>query len=95
MISRSKIDLREHTRTTELIKQIINHRQGVPIDSRMSPDLLRGMGKSIGGDLDIDDEGSEQRWLELVQSLQHGSIGYQHVRTRIGITKKAMSLQAN
>jgi hypothetical protein len=26
-----------------------------PIDSRKSLDLLRGMGKSIGGDLDIDD----------------------------------------
>jgi hypothetical protein len=25
----------------------------------MSPDLPRGMDKSIGGDLDIDDEGSE------------------------------------
>jgi hypothetical protein len=30
-------------------------------DSRMSPDLLRGTDKSIGGDLDVDDEGSEQR----------------------------------
>jgi hypothetical protein len=30
-----------------------------PCDSRMSPDLLRGTGKSIDGDLDIDDEGSE------------------------------------
>jgi hypothetical protein len=28
-------------------------------DSRMSPDLPRGMGKLIGGDLDVDDEGSE------------------------------------
>jgi hypothetical protein len=30
-----------------------------PLDSRMSPDLLRGMGRSICGDLDVDDEGSE------------------------------------
>jgi hypothetical protein len=29
-------------------------------DSRMSPDLSRGTSKSIGGDLDVDDEGSEQ-----------------------------------
>jgi hypothetical protein len=29
------------------------------VDSRMSPDLLRGTGKSIGEDLDVDDEGSE------------------------------------
>jgi hypothetical protein len=47
----------------------------------MSPDLLRGMGKLIGGDLDVDDEDSEQRRFELVQSLHHGSVGYQPVRT--------------
>jgi hypothetical protein len=28
-------------------------------DERLGSDLLRGRGKSIGGDLDIDDEGSE------------------------------------
>jgi hypothetical protein len=56
------------------------HRQG-PSDSRMSPDLLRGTGKSIGGDLDVNDEGSEQRRFEPMQSLHHGSIGYQPVRT--------------
>jgi hypothetical protein len=65
------------------------------LDSRMSPDLPRGTGKSIGGDLDVDDEGSEQRRFEPVQSLHHGSVGYQPVRTRIGLAKKAMSLQAN
>jgi hypothetical protein len=52
-------------------------------------------GKSIGGDLYIDDEGFEQRQFEPVQSLHHGSIGYQHVHTRIGLAKKAMSLQVN
>jgi hypothetical protein len=61
----------------------------------MSPDLPRGMGKSIGGDLNADDEGSEQRRLEPVQSLYHGFVGYQPVHTRIGLTKKAMSLQDN
>jgi hypothetical protein len=61
----------------------------------MSPDLSRGMCKSIGGDLDIDDEGSEQRRFEPVQSLQHGSVGYQPMHTRIRLTKKAMSLQVN
>jgi hypothetical protein len=35
-----------------------------PFDSRMSPDLLRGTGKSIGGDLDVDDGGSEQLQFE-------------------------------
>jgi hypothetical protein len=61
----------------------------------MSPDLLRGTGKSIGGDLDVDDEGSEQHRLKPVQSLHHDSVGYQLVHTRISIAKKAMSLQAN
>jgi hypothetical protein len=61
----------------------------------MSPDLLRDTGKSIGGVLDVDDEGSEQRRFEPVQSLHHGSVGYQPVHTRIGLTKKAMSLQVN
>jgi hypothetical protein len=64
-------------------------------DSRMSPDLPRGISKLIGGDLNIDDEGSEQHHFEPVQSLHHGSVGYQTVHTRIGLAKKAMSLQAN
>jgi hypothetical protein len=64
-------------------------------DSRMSPDLPRGTGKSICGDLDVDDEGSEQRRFEPVQSPHHGSVGYQPVHTQIGLTKKAMFLQAN
>jgi hypothetical protein len=50
-------------------------------------------GKSIDGDLDVDDEGSEQRPVEPVQSLHHGSVGYQPMRTWIGLAKKAMSLQ--
>jgi hypothetical protein len=61
----------------------------------MSPYLLRGTGKLIGGDLDVDDESFQQRRFEPVQSLHHGSIGYQPMHTRIGLTKKAMSLQAN
>jgi hypothetical protein len=61
----------------------------------MSLDLPRGMGKSIGRDLDVNDEDSEQRRFKPVQSLHHGSVGYQPVCTRIGLTKKAMSLQAN
>jgi hypothetical protein len=61
----------------------------------MSPNFPRGSGKSIGGDLDVDGEGSEQRRFKHVQLLHHGSVGYQPVRRRIGLTKKAMSLQAN
>jgi hypothetical protein len=38
-------------------------------------DLPRGRGKSIGGDLKVDEEGSEH-----LQSLHHCSIGYQSVR---------------
>jgi hypothetical protein len=64
-------------------------------DSRMSPDHPRGTGKSIGRDLDVDDEGSEQHRFEPMQSLHHGSVGYQPVHIRIGLAKKAMSLQAN
>jgi hypothetical protein len=37
--------------------------------------------KSIGGDLDVDDEGSKQRRFKPVQSLHHGSVGYQSVCT--------------
>jgi hypothetical protein len=61
----------------------------------MSPNLPRGTGKSIGGDLDIDDEGFEQRRFQPVQSLHYGSVGYQPVCARISLAKKAMSLQAN
>jgi hypothetical protein len=67
----------------------------IPLDSRMSSDFLRGIGKSIGGDLDIDDEGSEQHRFEPLQSLHHGSVGYQPMHTHMGLTKKAMSLQVN
>jgi hypothetical protein len=66
-----------------------------PSDSRMSPDLPRGTSKLIGADLDVDDEGSEQRRFEPVQSLHHNSVGYRTVHTRIGLTKKAIFLQAN
>jgi hypothetical protein len=41
-------------------KTLLAARRVTATDSRMSPDLPRGTGKSIGGDLDIDDEGSEQ-----------------------------------
>jgi hypothetical protein len=54
---------------------------GSHADSRMRPDLPRGTGKSIGGDPDIDDECSEQRQFEPVQSLHHDSVGYQPVHT--------------
>jgi hypothetical protein len=40
----------------------------LPFDERLVPDLLSGSSKSIGGHLDIDDEGSEQNF-EPLQSL--------------------------
>jgi hypothetical protein len=51
--------------------------------------------KLIGGDLDVDDKGSEQHRFEPVQSLHHGSVGYQPMHTWISLAKEAMSLQAN
>jgi hypothetical protein len=50
--------------------------------SWLIPDLLRGRGKSIGGDLDIDDEGSEQN-VEPMQSLHHCFIGYQSMQHKL------------
>jgi hypothetical protein len=49
------------------------------LDERLGPDLPRGRGKSIDGDLDVDDEGSKQNF-KLLQSLHHSSIDYQSVR---------------
>jgi hypothetical protein len=44
--------------------------------------------RSIGGELDVGEESFEQTIVTL-QSLHHGSISYQHVRTWVGLTKKA------
>jgi hypothetical protein len=65
------------------------------LDSRMSLVLLRGTGKSIGGDLNVDDEGSKQRRFEPVQSLHHTTVGYQPMHRQIDLTKKPMSQQVN
>jgi hypothetical protein len=46
----------------------------------------------IGGDFDIGEEVSKQMSVSM-QSLHHGSAGYQHVRTQIGLAKKAKFLQ--
>jgi hypothetical protein len=71
---------------------LVRSRTLTNFESRMSLDLPRGTSKLIGGDLDVDDEGSEQRRFKPVQLLHHGSVGYQPVCTRIGLAKKAMSL---
>jgi hypothetical protein len=51
-----------------------------PFDEWLVPDLSRDRGRSIGADLDVGQEGSEQT-IVILQSLHHGSIGYQHLRT--------------
>jgi hypothetical protein len=58
------------------------------------PDLLHGRGRSIGGDLDVGEEGSESTIITL-QSLHHDSVGYQHVRTRIDLAKNAYPYKCN
>jgi hypothetical protein len=50
----------------------------IPLDERLSTDLSRGSGKSIGGDLNVDDEGPERN-IKPLQSLHHSFIGYQFV----------------
>jgi hypothetical protein len=61
-------------------------------DEELVPDLLRGKGRSVGGDLNADEEGSKQTIVTL-QSLHHGFIGYQHARTEVGLAKKSKFLQ--
>jgi hypothetical protein len=63
-------------------------------NERLSPDIPRGRGKSIGGDFDVDDEGSEQN-IKPLQSLHHDSIGYQFVHTQIDLVKKANPYNCN
>jgi hypothetical protein len=65
-----------------------------PFDERLVPDLLKGRGRLIGGDLDVGEEGSEQTIITL-HSLHHGSDGYQHAHTQVGLTKKAYPCKCN
>jgi hypothetical protein len=62
-------------------------------DEGSSPDLLRGSGKLIGGDLDIDDEGSEWN-VKLLQSLHHCSICYQSVRHKLTLPRSLFPASA-
>jgi hypothetical protein len=66
----------------------------VPFDERLVPNLPRGRGRSIGGDLDVGEEGSEQTIITL-QSLHHGFIGYQRVHTQVDLTNKAYPYKCN
>jgi hypothetical protein len=70
------------------------HLAGIVNDEGLVLDLLRSQGRSIGGDLDVGEEGSEQMIVTL-QSLRHNSIGYQHMCTRVGLAKKAYPCKCN
>jgi hypothetical protein len=61
---------------------------------KLNPDLPRGRGKSIDGDLDIDDESSEQNFKPL-QSLHHDSIGYESMCTSIDLAKNVYPYKRN
>jgi hypothetical protein len=63
-------------------------------DVRLVPDLPRCRGRSIGRDLNVGEEGSEQTIVTL-QSLHHDSVGYQHVHTRVDLTKKVYPCKCN
>jgi hypothetical protein len=52
---------------------------GESYDGRLGPNLPRGRSKSICGNIDVDDEGSEQNF-EPLQSLHHRSVGYQSMQ---------------
>jgi hypothetical protein len=66
----------------------------ISLEERLVSDLLRGRGRSISGDLDVGEESSEQMIVTL-QSLHHSSVGYQHARTGVGLTKKAYPYKCN
>jgi hypothetical protein len=62
-----------------------------PLDERLGPDLSRGRGRSIGGDLDVDDKGSEQNFRPLQSlhhSLHHCSVGYQSVQHELTLPRR-------
>jgi hypothetical protein len=72
--TKTKTNYKTHDNTSRAIQNLI------PLDERLVPDLSRGRGRSIGGDLEVDEEGSEQMIVTL-QSLHHDYVGYQHMRT--------------
>jgi hypothetical protein len=79
-------DIREHLKSaqdvlmaTALILECLWEEHA---DEWLGPDLPRGRGKSIGGDIDVDDEGSEQNF-EPLQLLRHCSVGYQSVQPKL------------
>jgi hypothetical protein len=51
-------------------------------DEKLIFDLPRGRGKSIGGNIDVNDEGSEHNF-ETLQSLHHCFVGYQSMQQKL------------
>jgi hypothetical protein len=64
-----------------------------PLDERLVPDLLRGRARSSRGDLNGDDEGSEQNFKPL-QSLHHCSIGYQSMQHELTSLRRLIPASA-
>jgi hypothetical protein len=70
--------------------------QGKPdtdVDERLGPNLLRDRGKSIGGDINVDDEGSEQN-IDPSQSLHHCSVGYQSMQHKLTAPRRLIPTSA-
>jgi hypothetical protein len=71
---KAKINYKAYNNTSRATSNLI------PLDERLVPDLPRGRGRLIGRDLDVGEEGSKQT-IKTLQSLYHGSVGYQHPHT--------------
>jgi hypothetical protein len=71
---KAKINYKAYDKTSRATSNLI------PLDERLVPDLPRGRGRLIGRDLDVGEEGSKQT-IKTLQSLYHGSVGYQHPHT--------------
>jgi hypothetical protein len=63
-------------------------------DERLVPHLPRDRGRSIGGDLDIGEEGSK-RTIVTLQLLHHGSIGCHTHRHKLALPRRLSSCRCN
>jgi hypothetical protein len=72
--TKTKTNYKAHENTSRATSNLI------PLVAKLIPDLPRGRGRSIGGDLNVGEEGFEQTIVTL-QSLHHGFVGYQYVCT--------------
>jgi hypothetical protein len=88
LVQRQKTNYKAHENTSLATWNLMPH------DERLVLNLLRGRSRSIGGDLDVGEEGFEQTIVTL-QSLHHGSVGYQHMCTWVDLAKKAYPYKFN